>query len=150
MPTLTLAESQTVLNFFKLYFDPVNWSYFCINSVSASHRLVVPLDLHWFFYRLLKNVAIDMFWGDPGHKKAKKKTKPLQLTLRRGRESELYKRKRNMSESKNMCRLRHIHETSIPIVHLHQAKGHCPAVTANQSGPSSCQESVHSQKRSPG
>lgn len=83
----------------------------------------MPLDLHWFFYRLPKNVAIYRFGGIQA---TRKKTKPLQLTLKRGRESGLYKRKRNMSEPKNMCRLRCIYETSIPIVHI-SSKGTLPS-----------------------
>ena len=43
------------------------------------------MNLHWLFYRLLRNVATDIFGGKPGpNKKTTKKTKILRPMLQSG------------------------------------------------------------------
>lgn len=74
MLSLTLAKSQTVLNFSNYTLTQLTG---VISALTLCFTKAMSLNLHWFFYRLLRNVAIDMFWGDPSHsKKTTKKMKP--------------------------------------------------------------------------
>lgn len=55
------------------------------------------MNLHWLFYRLLRNVAIDISGGKPGpNKKTTKKTKNSETNAAElGRVSRLYRSLRN-------------------------------------------------------
>jgi hypothetical protein len=71
-PSLILTKSQTLLNF-------SNYTLTQLTGVISALTLyftqaVVLLNLHWLFYRLLRNVATDTFWGiqDPRRKKQRK------------------------------------------------------------------------------
>lgn len=95
MPTLTLAKSQTVLNF-------SNYTLIQLTGVISALTLcftqaVVPWNLRWLFYRLLRNVAIDISGGKPGpNKKTTKKTKNSETNAAElGRVSGLYRSLRN-------------------------------------------------------